>query len=404
MTQDTAALIQIGQLLTKSGILTHESLAEALIKSKEKGLPIGTVLLMMGCIRQRDLRAAVEAQSLVNDRQISLDVAIQALMAVFTDGTTLDEALIETGWEAPAERKPTNKLGELLVDAGMLTTDQLGECLNTCRETGMPLGRVLTFRRTLSDSQLLAVLSAQRLIREGAVTRDIALKGLKAVRQRQISLEESLAEGGFYRPPPKKTTPIEYLLVEAKFLTDEVLMLCMELSLSEDRQIGQILVDQNYVTSTVMSAAKRCQELLDKGMLTRAGAHQALQIVAAENTSTERAIAQAGMPELTPAVREHLNELLVLTGLAEPAEMAAIDDIQFTTFGDFVEKLVATGTVDEAMAYAVMRALHLIEQKLLVPEDAVMALHNCKKNGTNLDEGLKSLHWVPPAHRKQQTS
>jgi hypothetical protein len=73
VTQQSAALVQIGQLLTKSGLLSPEQLAEALIRSKERGLPLGTILLTMGKLRQEELRAAVEAQSLVNDGVVSSD-------------------------------------------------------------------------------------------------------------------------------------------------------------------------------------------------------------------------------------------------------------------------------------------------------------------------------------------
>jgi hypothetical protein len=229
MSQQAAALIQIGQLLTKSGLLTHESLAEALIRAKERGLPIGTVLLTMGIIRQGELRAAVEAQSLVNDGLLTAEMAVDALIKAKHEGTPFDDALKSLGWHSKSA-PVTNKLGELLVDGGLLTEDQLGEALATSLETGMPLGRVLIFKRMLSDAHLLATLSAQRMIREGTVTRQIAVNGLKAVKQRKISLEESLAEGGFLKVRGKRSTPVGYLLVEAGFLSEVSLMMCVELS------------------------------------------------------------------------------------------------------------------------------------------------------------------------------
>src|SRR5579884_2060301 len=100
MSQQAAALVQIGQLLTKSGLLTHEDLAEALIRAKEKGLPLGTVLLTMGRLRQSELRAAVEAQSLVNDGVLTPDLAIDALTTAVKDALTFGQALAKMGLHA----------------------------------------------------------------------------------------------------------------------------------------------------------------------------------------------------------------------------------------------------------------------------------------------------------------
>ncbi|HEY9791129.1 MAG TPA: hypothetical protein V6D22_12055, partial [Candidatus Obscuribacterales bacterium] len=183
MSQQAAALVQIGQLLTKSGLLSHEDLAEALIRAKERGLPLGTVLLTMGRLRQTELRAAVEAQSLVNDGLVTTEVAISVLTAAAQEGTSFEHALQKMGLQSKA--KPvTNKLGELLVDSTMISADQLHDALSTSAETGMPLGRVLTFKRMISEEFLVAVLRAQRVIREGVVSRDEAVEALKEVKKR----------------------------------------------------------------------------------------------------------------------------------------------------------------------------------------------------------------------------
>ncbi len=399
MTQDAATLIQIGQLLTKSGILTSEDLAEALIRSKERGLPLGTVLLMLGYIRQRELRAAVEAQSLVNDGLLSVETAVRALILVYADGGDLSESLTELGWENKREIA-TNKLGELLQDAEFLTGEELAECLSTSQETGMPLGKVLIFRKTLSDSVLLAVLSAQRMIREGLVSRDQALKGLKAVRLRKITLEQSLAEGGFYKPPSRKNTPLGYLLVEAGFLKEASLMMCMELSLTEEKPLGDALVEQGFVSRALLDSAIMAQEMVDNGTFTKKLAASAIRLVEVDGCSMVRAIAQAGMPELTPKRKDLLNELLVLAGVVEPKDMPKLEQSAFKDFAQLLEKLLATGMIEEPMIYAVVRSLYLIDQKFLVPEDAVMALHHCRRHHTTLDEALREMGWTVPTRRK----
>ena len=167
MTQD-ATLIPIGELLTKSGILTPEGLNDALNKAKERGLPLGKVLVMLGFIKQRDLKAAVEAQSLINDGMVTLDMAAEALSAVSKSEMKLPDALGQLGWKKQKQGS-SNRLGELLVEAEAVTWDQMDEALKTSQETGLPVGRVLVFRKYIANEVLLACLAAQKLIREGVI-------------------------------------------------------------------------------------------------------------------------------------------------------------------------------------------------------------------------------------------
>lgn len=399
MSQQAAALIQIGQLLTKSGLLTHESLAEALIRAKERGLPIGTVLLTMGIIRQRELRAAVEAQSLVNDGLLTAEMAVDALIKAKREGTPFDDALKSLGWHSKSA-PVTNKLGELLVDGGLLSEEQLGEALATSLETGMPLGRVLTFKRMLSDAHLLATLSAQRMIREGTVTRQMAVNGLKAVKQRKISLEESLAEGGFLKVRGKRSTPVGYLLVEAGFISEVSLMMCVELSLGAGKPVVEILVEQGFASRELAVGCGEVQQLIDAGTMTKELAVSALQVIQKKGCSVARAVAEVGMPPLTQRNRELLEELFVLSGIVEPRDMPKIADSEFDGFDSLAKTLMDSGKIAEHMIDALIRSLYLIDEKLLLPEDAVMALHYCRKNIASLDQALPIMGWKAPTGRK----
>ena len=46
----------------------------------------------------------------------------------------------------------TNKLGELLLEAGLIDRDQFGEAMQRSLATGLPLGRILVLKGALQDS------------------------------------------------------------------------------------------------------------------------------------------------------------------------------------------------------------------------------------------------------------
>ena len=397
MTQ-AAALVQIGQLLTKSGLLTPEQLAEALIRSKERGLPLGTILLTLGQLRQDQLRAAVEAQSLVNDGVVTSDMAVSALAKSSSDQCTMDEALRSLGLIS-RPHGGTNRLGELLIDGGALSEDQLADCLLTSRETGMPLGRVLIFKRIITDQVLVAALRAQRYVREGVIPRDDAVDVLRKVNQRKISLEQSMAEGGFLRKPAKRSMPVGYLLVEAGYLAESSLMMCVEFSLSDNKTMVDTLVDQGFSSRPMAMAALTLQQLVNNGTITKALACAALRIVDTRGVDANRALAEAGMQMMNESRRKRLHELLVLCGCIDPRTTKEILG-DMSSYDDLEDTLGAINVPSHVVPCAV-RALFMMEAKFLGSEDCVMALHYCRRNQTSLDEALSIMGWKPPVTVKQ---
>lgn len=398
MTQD-ATLIPIGELLTKSGILSAELLTDALNKAKERALPLGKVLVMLGYIKQRDLKAAVEAQSLINDGMVSLEMAAQALAIVVKSDVKLPEALGQMGWKKQ-KQGATNRLGELLVEAEAVTWDQLDEALKTSQETGLPVGRVLVFRKYIANEVLLACLTAQKLIREGVINREQAVQGLKSVRQRQISFEESLQQSGFYRPPARRSTPLGYILVQAGLLDQNQLMTCMELALTNEKPIGEVFIEERLLSRSLLKAAIKVQEMVDNGTLTGQLASQALRQIFSEGCSVVKAIAHACVPRVETKHAALMQELLTLSGLADPKDLAQLLGAGSNASIDIEKELLLSGIVNESMLYALLRGVYLIEQRFLVQEDAIMALHHCQRNNTSMDEALRELGWTATTRRR----
>jgi hypothetical protein len=398
MTQD-ATLIPIGELLTKSGILSAELLTDALNKAKERALPLGKVLVMLGYLKQRDLKAAVEAQSLINDGMVSLEMAAQALAVVVKTDVKLPEALGQMGWKKQ-KQGATNRLGELLVEAEAVTWDQLDEALKTSQETGLPVGRVLVFRKYIANAVLLACLTAQKLIREGVINREQAVQGLKSVRQRQISFEESLQQSGFYRPPARRSTPLGYILVQAGLLDQNQLMTCMELALTNEKPIGEVFIEERLLSRSLLKAAIKVQEMVDNGTLTGQLASQALRQIFSEGCSVVKAIAHACVPRVETKHAALMQELLTLSGLADPKDLAQLLGAGSNASIDIEKELLLSGIVNESMLYALLRGVYLIEQRFLVQEDAIMALHHCQRNNTSMDEALRELGWTATTRRR----
>ncbi|MBZ0187306.1 MAG: hypothetical protein K8F91_13750, partial [Candidatus Obscuribacterales bacterium] len=137
--------ILIGDLLVKSELVSQGQFADAMPISLTTGLPVGRVLVGSSYLKEAHFKAAVAAQSLIRENLLHLDLALGALNLVGKYDVSLDEALKRLGWRSEYY-ETTNRLGDLLVDAGLVSVDKVNECLDDCFTSGLPLGRVLVMR------------------------------------------------------------------------------------------------------------------------------------------------------------------------------------------------------------------------------------------------------------------
>lgn len=93
------------------------------------------------------------------------------------EGIFLEEALTQLGFvPTPGE---TDKLGELLVEAGILKIESILELLRIAGERQVPLGRTIVGARLLPRNVVVTALTAQLNIRTGEITHDEAIRQIK---------------------------------------------------------------------------------------------------------------------------------------------------------------------------------------------------------------------------------
>lgn len=393
---ETKGLIKLGEILIRVGILKESELESAIRMAGETGLPIGRVLIMSGFMTDKELQAAVQAQSLVKDSVVDLDTALQALKAVAKEDLTLEQALRQRGW---AGRKPTvttAKLGELLIGSELVSDEQLNEALRTSQETGLPLGRILVLTQAISDELLSAALTAQILIRDGKVSKEQALKGLRAARRRRISIEESLTDQGFYKPPLRQTVKLGELFVLSGLITEADLMGALELGLTREMPIGHVLVECGYVTREVLNTALKFQEMVINGTLNALQASEALRQVATRRISMAQSVAELGLLKSDQNETIRLGELLKAAGIVTEDDIKNAIELSARNSALIGKILLVTGLINEQTLHASLRAQFLVREGFLQMEQAIVALNHCEKNQTSFDDALSDLGWIMP--------
>ncbi|MGD9680415.1 MAG: hypothetical protein AB7W16_04460 [Candidatus Obscuribacterales bacterium] len=383
--------MRLGDLLTQAGLLKAKDLREAMIIAKQQSLPVGRVLIMAQFISEPNLQSAVQCQSMLKDGHLDIDTAVNALKLASQKSIGLEEALAELGWSDKNDLL-TNKLGEFLIEAELLSQEQLQIGLNEANNSKLPLGRVLVSMGTLSEQILSSALNAQILVRDGKIAREQAVQGLKACRDRQISIEQSLSESGL-QLPSQESVRLGELLVMAKLLKEDKLMSAVELGLVEEKPIGQVMVEAGYISQENLDRALTVQRGVAAGKVKKSDCGQVLTKMAKGNLDLEEAI-KASQPATQPSRELPLYQFLQLSGIitAKDIEEALKQGSRNTEL--MGQMLLLTEAIDEHLLNCACRLNDMMTQGLLNAEQSILAMGLCQNRNCSVEDAFKSLGWT----------
>ncbi len=187
---DTGESLRIGKLLTEAGVIAAEALEERLELSKTIGQPIGQILLQSGDLTKYQLICTVQVQSLILDCALSRSSGIKVIAAICLNAADFGEALTQAGFEL--NDPVTCRLGELLVEAQLLSQERLMQALQTSFETLLPLGQTLVRQKFLRPDVIAKALILQTKVRAGVLSRDAAIEQLRVPIEPTEALKSSI--------------------------------------------------------------------------------------------------------------------------------------------------------------------------------------------------------------------
>jgi Tfp pilus assembly protein PilF len=390
----------IGDLLVKAGVIRANQLDEAVRLAGNKKINLGQMLVIARHLTNRDLQAAVDAQSAIRDRKVDMNTAVRALKSACRAGISFSDALRDNGQAQQVTDGPTNRLGELLLEAGVIDRDQFAKAMQRSLSTGLPLGRILVLNGAINEILLTAALEIQVRVRDEMMTREEALGYLRSAGSKSdeegISVEQALQIQSALKSPRGKAIRLGELLVLAGMLHDSDVINALELALSNDLQIGQVIVNQGFITPELLDAALQLQELVDKGLMDGEQAAESLKEIQS---------GALGISDVVEYVESNqgLPTEVDFAGLLTLSRIVSVDDIvnAFDIARNDPEIVAAilcmTGHMNELAAGAALRCFSLISSNHLNQDDAIVALDFClQKQGEaeiTFDEALQELGW-----------
>ena len=231
-------LNRLGQILLEKNAITYEQLQKALRVSVSTGQQLGMILLKEGFCNQKDINSAL------------------------------------------SEQKKRNRLGELLVNASIISKSELEQALVIQEETDKYLGQILIEHNFCSLERIVAVLKlknemyklGQMLVMGEYITEEHLKEALKIQKQTGKLLGDILIEQGYATKPQVHSairrqsyqSRLGNILVSMGFINNEQLERALTIQNTTGRLLGDILVKEGFCYEEDMVKALKYKRELSR--------------------------------------------------------------------------------------------------------------------------------------------
>jgi tetratricopeptide (TPR) repeat protein len=385
---------RLGDLLVQAGILTQAQLGEAVRNAKAKGIQVGQALVMNGVIAPRDLQSALDAQSMIRDKTVDMSEALRCLKIGYKVGASFKDILNEY---ASPRKTQTSKLGEILVESGLISYEVLARAVEQSNTTGLPLGRMLVLHQTISNELLTTALDLQVRVRDEMLTREEAIQTLRKMAGLSPDVPTGIVASVAVEPPRRRRVRLGELMVMAGVLTETDVMNALEWGLVNHTPIGKVLISQKLVSENILETGLAIQKLVDKEGLEPVKGGDLLARVYSRSISLDDALAELKAEEAAADKEISYERLLTLARVLDDDELEDAFDMSTKSSAIIGKVLVLTGHIDVPTLQATLRCHQLLSRGHLSSDDAVVTLDYCLHHNPDgvlkFDDALKELGW-----------
>ena len=149
----------IGALFVEKGLITQEQLDVALEEQQRNGERLGEILVERFGVSRLDLASALAEQWAEYERQGTTEQ--QESHAESRDVAAVSDEWSGTPEASDDEAAPKRPIGEIFLERGMVSADELERALDEQRESGRRLGEILVGKGNLSRLELASALADQ---------------------------------------------------------------------------------------------------------------------------------------------------------------------------------------------------------------------------------------------------
>jgi len=282
------------------------------------------------------------------------------------------------------------RLGILMIDAGLITRDELEECLRMARETGLPVGRILLLTGKTTESVLQAAVQAQSLLKDGLLDLKTAYKALRKVAKEGVLLDEALGSLDV-AIEDVKVNKLGELLIAANFVSEEELKEALDGSSSTGLPFGRMLVLNGVLSETQLAATLNAQILVRDKKITKEQAVEGLKQARRRQIAIEVPLMEKGFYTVQTREVIRLGELLSLSGLVSESQILNAVETGLVSQKPLGQVLVELNLVSEETLKIALQLQELVESGTLKPMQASHVMVNVMETAISIPEAVSLL-------------
>jgi len=286
------------------------------------------------------------------------------------------------------------RLGEILVEAGVVRSDIVNQSLAIAKTTKMPLGRVLISHAQLSDLLIRNAIEMQQAVREGRFTKEHATKLLKAAHCNNISVEQADAQMAWARAFKTSFSELGKLFLASGVIPEEHLWTAQLESKNEGAPIGTWLAEKESIAPELMADALKIMVLCREERLSHTEGILLLQKINTDQLSFEDAAVALGLTRILEERRLRLAELMVDANLLNEATALEAVELSMEKKKFLGEILVEEGFIDANLLDAALNLQEMVNVGILVRSHAAELLGIVQQLNTPLDDVLYELERI----------
>jgi hypothetical protein len=282
----------------------------------------------------------------------------------------------------------TARLGEILVEAGVIEKELINESLPIAKRSNLPLGRVLSMCGFMHEKVIESAVRAQKGLREGRLNRTQASHIVLQAFHSRMPITPIRHIVNFEQSNDRNYSELPKLLLHAGILEKEVLDQAIVSAKQEKRTLGVWLVENEMITGELLVNALHVALLYRHLHLSKDQAVSIIQVVSESGMGLLEAAFSLGLGTLPEEKEIDFAAFLIVSGLADQYTVVcalekAIDTCK--TLGHTLVEIdaISATTFDAAVGLSEMFDLGILSQEE-VCEIASMVL----ESGMTLEQVL----------------
>lgn len=266
------------------------------------------------------------------------------------------------------------RVGDLLMQAGILSSEFIRQSLHNFERRGLPIGKVLVMSGYLTEQQLRIALEVQSLINDGHLPLELGVEVLALAHKDKLSLSDAFQQSGLVQPEDQETNKLGQLLVSAEIVNNRELEEALQINVRTGLPLGHVFCFRGYVSQALMYTTLLVQQLVRKGVVKREEGISALRSAYRREVELERLEINKGFQRLPIKQALRLGELLVESRVLVEALLPDALTRSVLKQRPLGEELVQSRFVSQALVNAAVEMQEMMDNGTLIQTHAVEAL------------------------------